>query len=58
VLAVEWGNSQAYAWRSDESFWRGLALGWAARDLSMPPGVGKFTGTGFEKRFQEMISNC
>ncbi len=26
-LAVEWGNSQAYAWRYDESFWRALGLG-------------------------------
>src|SRR5712692_4690598 len=26
-LAVEWGNSQAYTWRFDQSFWRGLALG-------------------------------
>ncbi len=26
MLAVEWGNSQAYAWRFDEGFWRGLAL--------------------------------
>ncbi len=27
VLAVGWGNSQAYAWRSDEGFWLGLGLG-------------------------------
>ena len=27
LLAVGWGNSQAYAWRFDESFWRGLAVG-------------------------------
>ena len=27
LLAVGWGNSQAYAWRFDESFWRGLAPG-------------------------------
>jgi hypothetical protein len=27
VLASGWGNSQAYAWRFDESFWRGLVLG-------------------------------
>ncbi len=26
VLAVEWGNSRAYAWRFDESFWRGLGF--------------------------------
>ena len=26
VLAVGWGNSQAYAWRVDESLWRGLGL--------------------------------
>ena len=26
LLAVRWGNSQAYAWRFDESFWRGLGL--------------------------------
>jgi hypothetical protein len=24
-LAVGWGNSNAYKWRFDESFWRGLA---------------------------------
>lgn len=23
-LAVEWGNSGAYSWRLDESFWQGL----------------------------------
>ena len=27
LLAVGWGNSQAYDWRFDESFWRGLAVG-------------------------------
>jgi hypothetical protein len=27
VLAVGWGNVDAYSWRFDESFWRGLALG-------------------------------
>ncbi len=27
VLAVEWGDSQAVAWRHDESFWRALGLG-------------------------------
>jgi hypothetical protein len=27
VLAVGWGNSQAYSWRFDESFWRGLVPG-------------------------------
>src|SRR5712692_449103 len=27
VLAVGWGNVQAYAWRFDESFWRALGLG-------------------------------
>jgi hypothetical protein len=27
LLAVRWGNGQAYAWRFDESFWRGLGLG-------------------------------
>ena len=26
TLAVGWGNSQAYAWRHDRLFWRGLAL--------------------------------
>jgi hypothetical protein len=26
LLAVRWGNGQAYAWRFDESFWLGLAL--------------------------------
>jgi len=25
MLALEWGNGQAYAWRFDESLWRGLA---------------------------------
>jgi len=25
ALAVRWGNSQAFAWRFDESFWKGLA---------------------------------
>jgi hypothetical protein len=24
-LAVGWGNEEAYAWRFDEAFWRGLA---------------------------------
>ena len=33
LLAVGWGNSQAFAWRFDESLWRGLALSRApARD--------------------------
>ena len=32
LLAVAWGNSQAYAWRSDESFWRRLGYAVAARD--------------------------
>jgi len=27
VLAVEWGDSQAVAWRFDESFWRALGFG-------------------------------
>ena len=27
VLAVGWGNSDAYAWRLDKTFWRALALG-------------------------------
>ena len=27
LMAVRWGNGQAYAWRFDESFWRGLGLG-------------------------------
>ncbi len=31
VLAVSWGNSQAYAWRFDEGFWCGLGLGVRAR---------------------------
>jgi len=26
VQAVKWGNNQAYAWRFDESLWRGLVL--------------------------------
>ncbi len=26
LLAVRWGNDQAYAWRFEESFWRGLGL--------------------------------
>jgi len=26
VFGVRWGNDQAYAWRFDESFWRGLGL--------------------------------
>ena len=26
LLAVRWGNKQAYAWRYDESLWRGLML--------------------------------
>ncbi len=36
VLAVGWGNLQAYAWRFDESFWRGLALG-RAREIRLAP---------------------
>ena len=32
VLAVKWENDESYAWRSDESFWRWLALGvWACK---------------------------
>jgi len=27
VFGVRWGNDQAYAWRFDETFWRGLGLG-------------------------------
>lgn len=27
VLAVGWGNSEAYSWRLDKTFWRALALG-------------------------------
>ena len=27
VFGVRWGNDLAYAWRFDESFWRGLGLG-------------------------------
>jgi len=27
VLAVGWGNGEAYAWRLDKTFWRGLTLG-------------------------------
>jgi hypothetical protein len=27
MLAVEWGDSQAYSWRFDEGFWRGLGSG-------------------------------
>jgi len=35
VLAVRWGNMDAFSWRFDESFWRGLALGRArARELA------------------------
>ncbi len=35
VLAVRWGNTGAFSWRFDESFWRGLALGRArARELA------------------------
>jgi len=30
VFGVRWGNDQAYAWRFDESFWRGLGLGHAS----------------------------
>jgi len=26
VFGVRWGNDLAYAWRFDESFWRGLGL--------------------------------
>ena len=26
VFGVRWGNDQAYTWRFDESFWRGLGL--------------------------------
>ncbi len=29
VFGVRWGNDQAYAWRFDETFWRGLSLGHA-----------------------------
>ncbi len=29
VFGVRWGNDQAYAWRFDETFWRGLGLGHA-----------------------------
>ena len=29
VLAVGWGNRQAYAWRFDRTFWIGLARGGA-----------------------------
>ena len=33
VLAVGWGNSEAYAWRLDKTFWKGLALDrWNKRD--------------------------
>ncbi len=39
MLAVGWGNSRAYAWRLDETFWSGLVLGRArTRD---PMGFGK-----------------
>ena len=35
VLAVGWGNPDAFSWRFDESFWRGSALGRArARELA------------------------
>jgi len=27
VLAVGWGNSEAYAWRLDKTFWRAIVLG-------------------------------